>query len=232
MDVRQPALAADEHLPQRPAALGGLRCGHGGLGGSGPVGRTRSCGTLLRTARAVVLVGVGGGGLAHPRTLLVGGDAGARCARRCTRRRRAGRARTRPSRSAPKSQWPDSSFQRRSGSGSVRPSCCACGTIMSTNFWRRSSLLNRLMPQAIDCSVWPPLAAASPVSGGPNIISAGHHQRSAASWAMARWASVPSDERPRGSRTPAAGGTTPPCRPGSSRGRRGRRSSGTAAPGS
>ncbi len=58
-------------------------------------------------------------------------------------------------------------------------------------------MLKRLMPQAIDCSVWPPLAAASPVSGGPNIISAGHHQRSAASWAMARWASVPLDSSQR-----------------------------------
>lgn len=28
-------------------------------------------------------------------------------------------------------------------------------------------------------------------SGGPNIISDGHHQRSTASWTMARWPSVP-----------------------------------------
>ncbi len=51
-------------------------------------------------------------------------------------------------------------------------------------------MLKRLIPQAIDCSVCPPLAA-SPVSGGPNIISAGHHQRFAASWAIAFCASVP-----------------------------------------
>ena len=97
-------------------------------------------------------------------------------------------------RRTPSARAPRSSAGR--GRAASRPSLSACGTIMSTNFWRRSSLLNRLMPQAIDCSVWPPLAAASPVSGGPNIISAGHHQRSAASWAMARWASVPAHEGP------------------------------------
>ncbi len=68
---------------------------------------------------------------------------------------------------------------------------------MSTKRWRSSSLLKRLMPHAMLCSVWvapfprAPGPAAAPVSGGPNIISAGHHQRSTASWAIARCSSVP-----------------------------------------
>jgi hypothetical protein len=44
----------------------------------------------------------------------------------------------------------------------------------------------RLIRQAIDCWV----LGESP-SAGPNIISEGHHQRSTASWTIARCASVP-----------------------------------------
>ena len=51
---------------------------------------------------------------------------------------------------------------------------------MSTNRWRRVSLENRLIPHAVD---WALCVDAS--SGGPNIISEGHHQRSTASWAIA-----------------------------------------------
>ena len=57
---------------------------------------------------------------------------------------------------------------------------------MSTKRWRSSSLVCRLMPQRIDCSV---LGEAS--SGGPNIISDGHQVRSTASWTMSRCAWVP-----------------------------------------
>jgi hypothetical protein len=60
---------------------------------------------------------------------------------------------------------------------------------MSTKRWRRSSLENRLIFQAIDCSEW----VESP-SGGPNIASDGYHQRSTASWAIAS-ARVPASER-------------------------------------
>ena len=42
------------------------------------------------------------------------------------------------------------------------------------------------MPQAIDCAL-----LGLSVSDGPNIISAGHHQRLSASCAICRWASVP-----------------------------------------
>jgi hypothetical protein len=42
------------------------------------------------------------------------------------------------------------------------------------------------MPQAIDCAV---LGLCS--SGGPNIISVGHHQRSTASCTIARCSGVP-----------------------------------------
>jgi hypothetical protein len=68
----------------------------------------------------------------------------------------------------------------------VTPSFSACGTVMSTKRWRSSSLVCRLMRQAMDCSV---LADAS--SGGPNIISDGHHQRLVASCTIRRCASVP-----------------------------------------
>ena len=57
---------------------------------------------------------------------------------------------------------------------------------MSMNRCRSSSLLNRLMPQAIDCAEF-----GDSASGGPNIISDGHHQRSTASCAIAFCSGVP-----------------------------------------
>src|SRR6185503_15066343 len=45
----------------------------------------------------------------------------------------------------------------------------------------------------MDCAVCPPVVAAAPVSGGPNIINDGHHQRFTASWAMSFCAWVPRD---------------------------------------
>ena len=57
---------------------------------------------------------------------------------------------------------------------------------MSTNFCRSSSLVLRLIPQAIDCSVF-----GESASGGPNIISDGHQNRSTDSCTMARCSSVP-----------------------------------------
>ena len=86
----------------------------------------------------------------------------------------------------PKSCAPRSSFQTSAGSGNVTPSALACGTVMSTNFWRRSSFVSRLIPQAIDCSV-----LGDSASGGPNIISDGHQNRSTDSCTMARCSSVP-----------------------------------------
>src|SRR6218665_1485367 len=77
-------------------------------------------------------------------------------------------------------------FQRRWGSGSVTPSTRACATVASMNCWRRRSLETRLMPQRIDCAEWGDCS-----SGGPNIISDGHHQRSTASCTIARCASLP-----------------------------------------
>ena len=59
---------------------------------------------------------------------------------------------------------------------------------MSTNRWRSSSLENRLIPQAIDCAEF-----GESSSGGPNIISDGHHHRSIASWAIACCSGVPLD---------------------------------------
>ncbi len=57
---------------------------------------------------------------------------------------------------------------------------------MSTNFCRSSSLVSRLIPHAIDCSV-----LGESASGGPNIISAGHQNRSTDSCTIARCSSVP-----------------------------------------
>ena len=57
---------------------------------------------------------------------------------------------------------------------------------MSTNRWRRSSLLNRLIPHAIDSSEW-----VDSASGGPNIASDGYHHRFTASWAISCCAGVP-----------------------------------------
>ena len=86
----------------------------------------------------------------------------------------------------PKSWWPRSSFHRSSGSGRVTPRASAWGTLMSTNFCRSSSLVSRLMPHAID---WAVLGDWS--SGGPNIISDGHQNRSTDSCTIARCSSVP-----------------------------------------
>ena len=57
---------------------------------------------------------------------------------------------------------------------------------MSTKRCRSSSLLNRLMPQAVDWAEWDDAS-----SGGPNIISDGHQYRFTASCAMACWPGVP-----------------------------------------
>ena len=57
---------------------------------------------------------------------------------------------------------------------------------MSTKRCRSSSLVLRLMPHAIDCSVFDDSA-----SGGPNIISDGHQKRSTDSCTIARCSSVP-----------------------------------------
>src|SRR6478609_4571413 len=57
---------------------------------------------------------------------------------------------------------------------------------MSTNRWRNSSLLNRLIPHAVDCA-----ECGESASGGPNIISAGHQNRFTASCAMSCWAGLP-----------------------------------------
>ena len=56
----------------------------------------------------------------------------------------------------------------------------------ATNRWRSSSLVCRLMPQAIDCAV-----LGEDVSGGPNIISDGHQKRSTASCTIARCPAEP-----------------------------------------
>jgi len=57
---------------------------------------------------------------------------------------------------------------------------------MSTNFWRSSSFVSRLIRQRMD---WAVLGLES--SGGPNIISEGHHQRLSASCAILFWSAVP-----------------------------------------
>ena len=56
----------------------------------------------------------------------------------------------------------------------------------ATNRCRRSSLVCRLIRQRIDCAVF-----GDSASGGPNIISDGHHQRFSASCAIAFCSAVP-----------------------------------------
>src|SRR3712207_7795379 len=51
----------------------------------------------------------------------------------------------------------------------------ACGTVMSTKRCRSSSLVCRLTPHAMERAV-----LGLSASGGPNIISDGHHHRSTA----------------------------------------------------
>ena len=68
----------------------------------------------------------------------------------------------------------------------MTPSFSACGTVMSTNRCRSSSLVCRLIRQRIDCSVF-----GDSASGGPNIISDGHHQRLVASCTISFCAGVP-----------------------------------------
>ena len=119
---------------------------------------------------------------------------------------------------------------RRSSAGPGRAGAgratSACGTHMSTNRCRSSSLENRLIFQAIDCAEW----------AESRVRRAEHRQRRVPPAVHRVLGHRPLGGRAvgqgvAGSRSPAAGGTTPPCRSGSSPGRTGRRSSGTAAPG-
>ena len=87
----------------------------------------------------------------------------------------------------PKSWWPRASFHFSAGSGKVTPSTLACSAVASMNFWRRSSLLMRLMPQRMFC-----VPCTLSASGGPNIIRLGHHQRLVASCTISRCSGVPS----------------------------------------
>ena len=87
---------------------------------------------------------------------------------------------------SPNAQCPEVSSYRSSSSGIRSPRNCACGTVASTKRCRRSSLLNRLIRQRIDCAEF-----GDASSFGPNIISDGHHQRSSASCAIAFCAAVP-----------------------------------------
>ncbi|MCY1375526.1 hypothetical protein D9M69_629490 [compost metagenome] len=78
----------------------------------------------------------------------------------------------------------------------MTPSTSACGTVASTNFWRRSSLEMRLMPQRMPCTL-----LGLSASGGPNMARHFHHQRFTASCTMAFCSAVPcimviSDSKP------------------------------------
>ena len=86
----------------------------------------------------------------------------------------------------PMSQCPVASFQASAGSGISRPRYSACGTVASTNFWRSSSFVKRLIFQRMACS-----ECTLSLSEGPNIITDGHHQRFSASCAMAFCSGVP-----------------------------------------
>ncbi|MNT72770.1 hypothetical protein D3C72_2114020 [compost metagenome] len=68
----------------------------------------------------------------------------------------------------------------------MQPSSSSCGTVWSMKRWRSSSLLWRLIFQAMD---WALLGESA--SLGPNIIRDGHQRRLMASWTMSFWAWVP-----------------------------------------
>ncbi len=221
--------------PSRRRGRAGCRrgCGTGRAGR----GRTPPTAASRPTARArsrrrplvapPVLGRVGGGRLPHPGALVVGRAAVLHALAVARPVALDDLAEARPSRSGRSRSGRVSSFQRRSGSGRVRPRTSAWGTHMSTNRWRSSSLVWRLIFQAIDWAVW-----ADCVVG-----RAEHHQRRpppAVDRVLGHGVlglGAPA-EGVAGSRSPGAGGRTPPCRCGSSPGRTGRRSSGTAAPGS
>src|SRR5665647_1774274 len=179
VDMRETALAAYEDLPQRPAAFGRV-----------PFDCRRTHATYPSCWARTFLAAYA---LAASRTHAPSLWAPTRCSIRSALQAPSPLMTRQNSLQsmAPNSQCPVASLNLRSGSGSVSPIFCACGTVMSTNFCRRASLLKRLMPHAMDCSVCPPEVDASPVSGGPNIINAGHHQRFTASWAMSFCAWVP-----------------------------------------
>ena len=69
------------------------------------------------------------------------------------------------------------------------PRKSACGTVWSTKRWRSSSFDRILIFHCADCALCTELA-----SGGPNIISDGHHQRLSASCAIAFCSGVPAAE--------------------------------------
>src|SRR5687767_2111515 len=71
------------------------------------------------------------------------------------------------------------SFHFRSLSGTRRPIISACGTVILTKRWRNWSLLSRFIFHLIALAEF-----GDSASGGPNIISVGHHQRSSASCAI------------------------------------------------
>src|ERR1700761_7170393 len=166
--VVEPALAPHEHLPQRPT----------GPARAGP----------LRAHAATFRACLAAWAAAASRTQSPASWARRRCATRsalhgpfpdttCLNSSQS---------TGPKWWCPRPASQRSSGAGSVPPSAPAWGTVMSTNRCRSSSLVCRLIFQAMDWAV-----LADSASGGPNIISDGHHQRFVASWTISRWASVP-----------------------------------------
>ena len=138
-----------------------------------------SCFVALRQPSRL-LCRVRGRRLAHPRALLVR-RAPARDALRVARAvARDDALRTRPSRGRRSRGARAARSSAARGRAGSRRGAAACGTVMSTKRWRSSSLRVPLDPHAIDCAV---LGESS--SGGPNIISDGHHQRSTASCTIA-----------------------------------------------
>ena len=153
--VVEPGLAAHEDLPQRPFLAGGRRA------------LMPAC-TMRRSRRFFACAS------AASRTHAPSSAAATRAASR-SRLQGPSPAMTRRNSSQSIGPWScacRASFQLSAGSGSVTPRMRACSTAASMNFWRSSSLLTRLMPQRIDCA-----ELGDWSSGGPNIITDGHHQR-------------------------------------------------------
>ena len=169
VDVVQPALAAHEHLVQRPrSARRPAARATPSVVGACPLacGRRRSRCRLRRRAACLSAYAAAASRTHAPFSCAPAPlrDALRRCtgpSPAITRRElvpvRLGRSRGARARRS----------SAASGSGRVTPSASACGTVMSTKRWRSSSLVCRLIPQAIDCAR----------VGRVGVGRAEHHQR-------------------------------------------------------
>ena len=227
--ARGPARAgADEDLPERPFVRSCRPC-HPPIDAGSRRIRARSDRRFApRCASAASPRSAVAPRLAHPGAVLVRLAPRARSAGVARAVARDHLARTRPSRS------------RRSRSArALVPAQVRVGKRQAELLGLRHGHVDEPLAQLVVGEALDPPApstarcAGDSSSGGPNIISDGHHQRFDARPAPSPSArGVPRDSVMQDLEALPLVEATPPCRSGSSPGRRGRRSSGRAAPGS